>query len=96
MIVDYNSGTMTGQDIFKNKTRGIPDADKFEVIAKETPAYRKLPITKSTVLEGIITSIPLEVGANGTVIKTGHLVEQYQNFNLIRCKGKLLHAIVLI
>ena len=38
MIVDYNPGTRTGQEIFKNKTRGIPEADKFEVVAKETPA----------------------------------------------------------
>ena len=40
-IVDYNPGIMTGQDIFINKTRLIPGADKFEVVVKETPAVRK-------------------------------------------------------
>ena len=38
MIVDYNPGKRTRQEIFKNKTRGILDADKFEAIVKETPA----------------------------------------------------------
>ena len=81
MIVDYNPGTRTGQEIFKNKTRGIPEADKFEVVAKETPALRKLLIAKSTTLGGIITRVPLKVDANGTVLKTGNLVEQYQVFD---------------
>ena len=81
MIVDYNPGTRTGQEIFKNKTRGIPEADKFEVIAKKTPALRKLLIAKSTTLGGIITRVPLEVDADGIVTKTGNLVEQYQVFD---------------
>ena len=82
MIVDYNPGTRTGQEVFKNKTREIPDADKFEVIAKEAPALQKLVIAKSTVLGEIITCVPLEVGADGTVTKTANLVEQYQNFQI--------------
>ena len=81
MIVDYNPGTRTGQEIFKNKTRGLPEADKFEVVAKETPALRKLLIAKSTTLGGIITRVPLKLNTDGSVLKTGNLVEQYQVFD---------------
>ena len=59
MIVDYNPGTRHGQEIFKNKTRGIPEAERFEVIAKEANSLRKLLISKSTVLGGVITRVPL-------------------------------------
>ena len=60
MIVDYNPGTRHGQEIFKNKTRGIPEAERFEVVSKEANSLRKLLISKSTVLGGIITRVPLQ------------------------------------
>ena len=81
MIVDYNPRTRTGRQIFNNKTRGLPEADKFEVVAKEAPALRKLLIAKSATLGEIITHVPLKFNPDGSILKTGNLVEQYQLFN---------------
>ena len=82
MIVDYNPGMRHGQEIFKNKTRGIPEAERFEVVSKEANSLRKLLISKSTVLGGIITRVPLQEtpDANGNVVHA-NLVEQHQFFS---------------
>ena len=80
LTVDYNPGTRTGQEIFKNKTRGLPDAEKFQVLSKEAPALRKLLISKSATLGGILTRVPIGTRPDGTVLYA-NLVEQHNLFD---------------
>ena len=77
--VNYNPGTRTGQETFKNKMRGLPDADKFQFLSKEAPVLRKLLASKSAVLGGIMTRVPMGIRPDGTVIY-GNLAEQTKLF----------------
>ena len=55
LVGNYDPGTQNGQDIFKSKTKGLPEDKKYQVLSTETQAIKKFLIGKSTSLGGVIT-----------------------------------------
>ena len=78
MTANFDPGTPQGQKIFDAKTRGLPEDKKFEVTTTEGAELRKYLLGRQAALEGVVTSIPIEVNADGSVRTTANLIKQYQ------------------
>ena len=77
-VGNYNPGTRNGQEIFRNKTKGLPEEKKFQVISTDAGAMKQFFIGKSTSLGGIVTRVAIEKNADGSVKKTANLITQHQ------------------
>ena len=77
-VGNYNPGTRNGQEIFKNKTKGMPEEKKFQVLSTDAEPLKQFFVGKSTSLGGIVTRSPIEYNDDGTVKKTANLITQHQ------------------
>ena len=77
-VGNYTPGTRNGQEIFRNKTKGLPEEKKFQVISTDAGAMKQFFIGKSTSLGGIVTRVAIEKNADGSVKKTANLITQHQ------------------
>ena len=53
MSIDFDPGASHGREIFKNKTRSLPEDKKLEVVPKDVAARRKYLLGKQGLLGGI-------------------------------------------
>ena len=86
MTANFNPGTPQGQKIFDVKTRGLPEDKKFEITTMEGAGFRKYLLGKQAALGGVVTCLPIEINADGTVRVTANLIKQYQliSFDCVR------------
>ena len=77
-VGNYNPGTRNCQEIFRNRTKGLPEEKKFQVISTDAQAMKQLFIGKSTLLGGILTRVAIEYNDDVTVKKTNNLITQHQ------------------
>ena len=75
MAANLDPGTPQGQKIFDAKTRGLPEDKKFEITTAEGAALRRYFLGKQATLGGIVTNIPIEYNADGTVKSTANLIK---------------------
>ena len=78
MTANFNPGTPQGQKIFDVKTRGLPEDKKFEITTMEGADFRKYLLGKQAALGGVVTCVPIDINADGTVRATANLIKQYQ------------------
>ena len=78
MTANFNPGTPQGQKIFDVKTRGLPEDKKFEITTMEGADFRKYLLRKQAALGGVVTCVPIENNADGTVRATANMIKQYQ------------------
>ena len=67
-----------GRQLFKNKTRGLPEDQKFEVVTKDAAAIRKYLLGKQGVLGGVVTKVPIGYNTDSNTNKFVILMRQYQ------------------
>ena len=78
MTSNFDPGTPQGQKIFNVKTQGLPKDKKFEITTTEGAGLRKYLLGRQAALGGVVTNIPIQVNADGTVRTTANLIKQYQ------------------
>ena len=75
---NFDTGTPQGQKISDAKTRGLPEDKKFEITTMEGRELRKYLLGRQAALGGVVTCIPTERNADGTMKITSNLIKQYQ------------------
>ena len=78
MTANFNPSTPQGQKIFNVKTPGLPEDKKFEITTMEGAAFRKYSLGKQAALGGVVTCVPSDYNADGTVKTTANLIKQYK------------------
>ena len=78
LVERYNPGTQNGQEIFKSRTKELPEDKKYQVLSTEMQSIKKFLIGKSTSLRGIITQVPSRYNDDGSVAETVNLITQHQ------------------
>ena len=79
---NFNPGTKLGHQIFLEKTKGLPESDRLELSKENAGAIHQFFRSRHSRLGEIITKIPIERAADGTVTKTANLLNQYQQLSL--------------
>ena len=78
MAGNFDPGTPHGREIFKNKTRGLPDDQRFALTTKDAPEIRKFLMGRQGALGKIVTKVPALVSPGGVVLQHANLITQYQ------------------
>lgn len=72
---NFNPGTDAGRKIFKDKTRGLPEADRLDLSKSNSLAIQRYFKAREEHLE-TITNIPVEFNIDGSVKTTASLLSQ--------------------
>ena len=78
----FNPGTKNGHQIFLEKTKGLAEKDKLEFSKTNSASIHKFFRSKEGQMGEVITKIPIEYAADGTVTKTANLLSQYHQVTL--------------
>ena len=83
---DFNPGTVHGQKIFEQKTKGLPENERLTLTKKDGPNFRRLVESKSGEFGKCVTSIPIEIDNAGVTVKTASILKDYALISLERCQ----------
>ena len=88
-VGNYNPGIRIGREIFRNKTKELPEEKKFLVISTDAQPMKQFFVGKSTSLGGIVIWIPIKYNDDGTVEKTANLITQHQlaDLDILKCQA---------
>jgi len=78
---DFNPGTKLGKDIFLEKSKGLPEADRFDLTQENAGEIHRYLRARENQMEDSM-AIPTEFNADGTVKTTKDLLTQYHSITL--------------
>ena len=78
----FNPGTKTGHQIFLEKTKGLAEKDRHELLKTNSAAIHKFFRSKEGQMGEVITKVPIEYANDGTITKTANLLSQYHQVTL--------------
>ena len=79
---DFNPGTKLGNSIFLEKTKGLPEADRMDLIKKNAQKIHQYFQFRETLMGRVISKVPIEYNGDGSISKTANLLTQYQQMTL--------------
>lgn len=82
---DFNPGTKLGKDIFLEKSKGLPENERFDLSRSNETSICQYLQARENHMEGCL-DIPTEFNNDGTVKVTKHLLTQYHSIRLEDCQ----------
>ena len=79
---DFNPGSKLGNSIFLEKTKGLPEADRMDLTKKNAQKIHQYFQSRETLMGKVISKVPIEYNADGSIAKTANLLTQYQQMTL--------------
>ena len=79
---DFNPGTKLGNSIFLEKTKGLSEADCLDPNKANLLAIHKVFRNRERIMGDVISKIPTQFNADGTVKSTAELLTQYHHITL--------------
>ena len=79
---DFNPGTKLGNSIFLEKTKGLQEADRMDLIKKNARKIHQYFQFRETLMGKVISKVPIKYNVDGSVSKTANLLTQYQQMTL--------------
>ena len=74
---DFNPGTKVGHQIFTEKTKGLPEADRLALTKANANLIHSYMSAREANYGGVIRSIPIEWNADNTIKTTANLLTQH-------------------
>ena len=74
---DFNPGTKAGQQIFVEKTKGLPEADRMALSKANASEIHRYFGARETNFGNVIRTIPIDFNLDGTVKTTANLMTQH-------------------
>jgi len=71
---NFNPGTQLGHQIFQEKMKGIAEKDRLEFLKSNSASIHKFFRSKEGQMDEVITKVPIEYAADGSVTKTANLL----------------------
>ena len=87
---DFNPGTKLGKDIFLEKSKGLPENERFDLTRANATSIRQYFEAREANMEGCL-DIPVKFNPDGTVKTTKNLLTQYHSIKLEDCQ-RAAHA----
>ena len=82
---DFNPGTKLGKDIFLEKSKGLPENERFDLTRANATSIRQYFEAREANMEGCL-DIAVEFNNDGTVKTTKNLLTQYHSIKLEDCQ----------
>ena len=79
---DFNPGTKLGNSIFIEKTKGLAETDRLDQNKANSLAIHKVFRSRERIMGDVISKIPTNFNADGTVKSTANLLTQYHQITL--------------
>jgi hypothetical protein len=74
---DFNPGTKVGHQIFTEKTKGLPEADRLALTKANANSIHSYMSARESNYGAVIRSIPIEWNADNTIKTTANLLTQH-------------------
>ena len=74
---DFNPGTKIGHQIFTEKTKGLPEADRLALTKANANSIHSYLSAREANFGSVIRSIPIEYNIDGTIKTTANLLTQH-------------------
>ena len=79
---DFNLGTKLGNSIFLERTKGLAKADRLELNKANSSPIHKAFRSRERIMGDVISKIPTQFNADGTVKSTANLLMHYHGIVL--------------
>ena len=78
----FNPGSAQGRKIFQNKTQGLPEDQRLDLTKDNSFQFKQAFNSRKEHLGPIVTKVPIEFNADGSVKKTASLLTQIHQIKL--------------
>ncbi len=81
---NFNPGTKAGSDMFKLKSKGLPEDKRLKLSRADAQKFKRLLEAKETSFGDVITKIETEFNPDGTISKYSNLSKDYSHVSVER------------